>query len=227
MIPMNEIDAIKQGFAEISYEVSVVRYELAFGKLLRAIKAGFNEEQRRDERGRWTAEGGIEVTTFGNFLTGIPTIDNTSEALSGILTKVMATLEYLPEMSPQYYGIAVHAAFGVAVKWANLPGVGDIERSFSLEDSDPRYGLARSVRTDVTLRNIQGDIIAIYDVKTGDKQISHSRADALREKARAAPGTPVFELNIVRGLSRKYHPVRWSRPSHRHSHRTRLTLGRL
>jgi hypothetical protein len=92
----------------------------------------------------------------------------------------MATIEYLSEMRPQYYGIA----FGVAVKWANLPGVGDIERTFSLEDSDPRYGLAASIRTDVTLRNIQGDIIAIYDVKTGDERISRSRAEELRAKAR-------------------------------------------
>jgi hypothetical protein len=179
---MNEIRAIRQNLADIQYEVSVIRYELSFRKLMRAIKAGFNRDQRRDERGRWTAEGGIEVTTFGNFLTGIPTIDNTSEALSNILTKVMASLEYLPEMSPQNYGKAVHAAFGLAVRFANLPGVGDIERTFSLEDSDPRYGLAASIRTDVTLRNIQGDVIAIYDVKTGDERISRSRAEELRAK---------------------------------------------
>jgi hypothetical protein len=118
---MNEIDEIKQRFADIRYEVSVVRYELKFRKLMSAIKAGFNRLQPRDERGRWTAEGGVEVTTYDGFLTGIPTIDNTSEALNNILTKVMATLEYLPEMSPQYHGIAVHAAFGLAVRWANLP----------------------------------------------------------------------------------------------------------
>jgi hypothetical protein len=100
----------------------------------------------------------------------------------------MAGLEYLPEMAPQKYGIAVHVAFGVAVRVANLPGVGEIERSFSLEDSDPRYGLAGTVRTDVTLRNIQGDIIAIYDVKTGDRQMLRPRADELREKTGAAPG---------------------------------------
>ncbi|HEV7599914.1 MAG TPA: hypothetical protein VGO49_06590 [Bradyrhizobium sp.] len=61
---MNEIDEIKQRFADIRYEVSVVRYELKFRKLMRAIKAGFNQLQRRDERGRWTAEGGVEVTTY-------------------------------------------------------------------------------------------------------------------------------------------------------------------
>jgi hypothetical protein len=224
---MNEIREIRRALDDIKYEVIVIRAELAFRKLMRAVKAGFNEEQPRDERGRWTAEGGIEVTTYDGFLTGIPTIDNTSEALSNILTKVMAGLEYLPEMKPQTYGIAVHAAFGLAVKLANLPGVGDIERSFSLEDSDPRYGVAGTVRTDVTLRNVQGDIIAIYDVKTGDKQMLRPRADALREKTGAAPGTPVFELNIVRGPSRKYYPA-CGTAAERHPMRpARLHLRRL
>jgi hypothetical protein len=194
---------------------------------MRAMKANFNPGQRRDERGRWTAEGGVEVTTYDSFLTGIPTIDETSDALSNILTKVMATLEYLPEMTPQKCGIAVHAAFGLAVKLANLPGVGDIERSFSLEDSDPGYGVAGTVRTDVTLRNVQGDIIAIYDVKTGDKQMLRPRADALREKTGAAPGTPVFELNIVRGPSRKYDRTCWTTAERHPMRPARLHLGRL
>jgi hypothetical protein len=224
---MNEIREIRRALDDIKYEVIVVRAELAFRKLMRAVKAGFNEEQPRDERGRWTAEGGIEVTTYDGFLTGIPTIDNTSEALSNILTKVMAGLEYLPEMKPQTYGTVVHTAFGVAVRVADLPGVGDIERSFTLEDRDPRYGLAGSIRTDVTLRNIQGDVIAIYDVKTGDERISRSRADELRAKTRAAPDTPVFELNIVRGVSRKYAAAHSRAMRNRLPRRVRLALRRL
>jgi hypothetical protein len=55
----------------------------------------------------------------------------------------------------------------------------------------------------MTLRNAQGDIIAIYDVKTGDARMSVSRANELRELTRSPPNTPVFELNIVRGPSRK------------------------
>jgi hypothetical protein len=226
-MPMKEIREIRRVSDHIGYELSVVRCEFAFRKLIQALKAGFNQAQPRDERGRWTAEGGIEVTTFDGFSTGIPTIDNTSETLSNILTKVMAGLEYLPEMKPQTYGILVHAAFGIAVRLANLPGVGDIERSFSLENSDPRYGLAGSVRTDVTLRNIQGDIIAIYDVKTGDERISRPRADELRAKTRAAPNTPVLELNIVRGLSRKYTAARSRAIRNRLPHPVRLALRRL
>jgi hypothetical protein len=119
------------------------------------------------------------------------------------LVKVMETLEYLPEMSPSQYGTAVHRAFAVAVQVQNLPGVGDVEQSFSLDTVDPYYGLAGTIRTDATLRNVQGDVIAIYDVKTGDERISRARANELRELTRAAPSTPVFELNVVRGISRK------------------------
>ncbi|WP_164605854.1 hypothetical protein [Rhodopseudomonas sp. BR0M22] len=77
------------------------------------------------------------------------------------------------------------------------------EPSFSLDTVDPYDGLAGTIRTDATLRNVQGDIIAIYDVKTGAQTISRARADELWAKTRAAPDTPVFELNVVRGISRK------------------------
>lgn len=133
-------------------------------------------------------------------------------ALSGVLVRAMETVEYLPSMSPAVYGTAVHVAFGAAVRLQGLPGVGDIERSFSLDAADPYYGLAGTIRTDVTLRNIQGDIIAIYDVKTGERTMSRSRANELRTITRAAPDTPVFELNIVRGIRRKQAIGRIPRP---------------
>ncbi|MFL9502997.1 hypothetical protein ACJMQP_23310 [Rhodopseudomonas palustris] len=155
------------------------------------------------ELGRWTLESGVEVSTSTGFFTGIAEIDETSVALSDTLARVMGALEYLPQMSPAMYGTAVHIAFGLALRLQGLPGVGDIERSFSLDTVDPYYGLAGTIRTDATLRNVQGDIIAIYDVKTGAQTISRARADELRAKTRAAPDTPVFELNVVRGISRK------------------------
>ncbi|MBY0381939.1 MAG: hypothetical protein K2W78_08490 [Xanthobacteraceae bacterium] len=167
------------------------------------MKAGFNPDQPRDEHGRWTSEGGVTVTTSPGFYTGIQSIDETSDALSDILTDVASKLEYLPAMSASKYGIAVHALFALEVALKNLPGVGDIERPFSLEDADPSYGLAGSIRTDLTLRNIQGDIVAIYDVKTGNARITPGRANELREKTGAAPDTPVFELNVTRGIARK------------------------
>jgi hypothetical protein len=185
-------------------ELSKLKVELKRATLVHVfIKAGFDPDQPRDEIGRWTTGGGVTVATSSGFYTGIQSIDETSDALSDILTDVVGKLEYLPSMSPSEYGIAVHAAFGLEVRLKDLPGVGDIERTFSLEDADPYYGLAGSIRTDVTLRNIQGDIVAIYDVKTGNARISQARANELREKTGAAPNTPVFELNIVRGISRK------------------------
>lgn len=202
---MDAVFAIREQLFRAKYELLGIKAELKFARFSRAaIKAGFNPDQPRDEDGKWTSAGGVQVTTSSGFLTGIPTIDDTSQALSDALIRVMEKLDYLPEMSPQQYGTAVHVAFGIEVGKLGLPGVGDIERSFSLDDSDPRYGLLGTIRTDVVLRNIQGDIIAIYDVKTGDAGMSRSRADKLREKTSAAPNTPVFELNVLRGPSRKY-----------------------
>ena len=102
--------------------------------------------------------------------------------------------------------IGLGTAFAAAVRLQNLPGIGwkNVERTFSLEDSDPHYGLAGSIRTDIALQNDQGDVIAIYDVKTGERELSVARANQLRKMTRAAPDTPVFELNIVRGVSRKF-----------------------
>lgn len=186
-------------------QIDEIKLDRIFRKSLPTnIKAGFREDQPRDEGGRWTLENGIEVSESPGFWTGIPTIDNTSQALGDTLARVMGWVEYLPTMTPGAYGVAVHTAFGLAVRLQNLPGVGDFERSFSLEDADPRYGLAGTIRTDLTLRDINGDIIAIYDVKTGDARISRSRADELREKTGASPNTPVFELNILHGISRKF-----------------------
>lgn len=185
--------------------LKAIRSELAFRRILRATgKAGYKDEQPRDERGRWTSEGGVEVTTSDGFLTGIQSIDDASQALSDILVRVIETLGPLEELSPQLYGVLVHQQFGSAVKGAGIPGVTDVERTFHFDFANPSYGLADSVRTDVVLRNVQGEITAIYDVKTGDARMLPSRAQELRDKTGAAPNTPVFELNIARGISRKF-----------------------
>ncbi|MEI8276552.1 MAG: hypothetical protein WCG00_11210 [Hyphomicrobiales bacterium] len=202
-----EIFDLKYGLAALRFQVAALR----FGHVCQ--KAGFKEDQPRwpegsgDNSGRWSggAGSGVTVSTSTGFLTGISTIDNTSKALSETLVRVMQNLNFIPESSPQAYGIAVHVAFASAVRLQNLPGIGsqNVERSFSLEDNDPHYGLAGSIRTDVALQNDQGEVIAIYDVKTGESPLSRSRANELREKTRAAPNTPVFELNVVCGPSMK------------------------
>lgn len=202
---MDTLLELKRNLVLMKSELATIRCELKFRRFMRALaKANFNEHQPRDELGRWTSEGGVEVSTSSGFLTGIQSIDEISETLSKTLVRVMEGINFLPEMSPQTYGRLVHEAFALSVKLQRLPGVGDIERTFSLEDSDPSYGASGRIRTDVVLRNVAGEIVAIYDVKTGDRKISVSRANELRAKTRAAPNTPVFELNVVRGPSRKF-----------------------
>jgi hypothetical protein len=174
------------------------------------FKANFNPNQPRipignPGGGRWAPQGGITVTTSEGFLTGVSVIDDTSQNLSDTLLSVLQTLQRLPEMGPQLWGTIVHAAFANAVRWQNLPGIGfwNVERTFSFDDLDPHYGLAGSIRTDVVLENDQGEVIAIYDVKTGLKRMSVSRANELRAKSGAASSVPVFELNVERGITRK------------------------
>lgn len=188
---------------EFEDELLAWKADYAFRRFMIALKAGFNPDQPRDERGRWTGGSGVTVATSPGFYTGIQSIDETSDALIDILKDVVDKLGYLPGIPATAYGTLVHGLFAVEVSLKGLPGVGDIERSFSLDDADPYYGLAGSIRTDLTLRNIQGDIVAIYDVKTGDRPLSRARADELREKTGAVPNAPVFELHVTRGIARK------------------------
>jgi hypothetical protein len=105
----------------------------------------------------------------------------------------------LPSWTPQKYGMVLHEAFATMVRLQRLPGIGfgDVETTFSLEPG-AYYGSKDSVRTDVVLRNEVGDIIAIYDVKTG-RGMSRGRANELRAKAQVPPSTPVIELHILHG----------------------------
>jgi hypothetical protein len=144
---------------------------------------------------------------FDDWQTGISTIDNTTKALMDILNQTVATMSRAG-MSPQRWGIFVHGAFAVQVKLAGLPGIdsGDVETTFSLIPGS-RYGSKDSIRTDVVLRNDAGDIIAIYDVKTGAADLDERRVNELLAKTRAAPGTPVFQLHLSHGPSRKAEQV--------------------
>ena len=193
----------RRSLAEFENKIFAWKADYAFRRFLFALKAGFNPDQPRDERGRWATGSGVTVTTSAGFYTGIQSIDETSDALGDILTDVVDKLGYLTGIPATAYGTLVHGLFAVEVGLKGLPGVGDVERTFSLDDADPSYGLAGSIRTDLTLRNIQGDIVAIYDVKTGDRPLSLARANELRVKTGAGPNTPVFELNVTRGISRK------------------------
>lgn len=206
---MNSLAVMRLNIRHWSAALKAIKSELAFRRILRvAGKAGYRGDQPRDERGRWTSEGGVEVTEYGDFLTGIQSIDDASNALSDVLVRVIESLGPLEDFSPQFYGTMVHQQFASAVKSAGIPGVTDIERTFLFDIEQPRYGLADSIRTDVVLRNAAGEVMAIYDVKTGDARVRPSRAQELRDKTGVASNTPVFELNIVRGISRKFWVLR-------------------
>jgi hypothetical protein len=136
-------------------------------------------------------------------MTGISTIDDTTKALTEILVRTFETMEWVG-LSPARFGTALHVAFALQVRFAGLPGIGlgDVETTFSLEPN-ARYGSKGSIRTDVILRNAAGEIIAIYDVKTGNADLSERRVNEILRKTRAAPGTPVIQLHLTRGPSRK------------------------
>ena len=139
-----------------------------------------------------------EITIHPSALTGMSTIDDTTKKLASTLATVV---DALPEGSGAVYGIVVHTAFAHAVRMQRILGIGfsDVETTFSLADSF-RYGSKDSIRTDVILRNDVGDIVAIYDVKTGGATIRPSRADELRAKTRVGSEVPVMELSLRRGV---------------------------
>ncbi|MBX9710809.1 MAG: hypothetical protein K2X60_07230 [Xanthobacteraceae bacterium] len=137
--------------------------------------------------------------------TGIQSIDETTEKLTKTLMNVMDAVDFIPEQTGQAYGMAVHAAFAVAVRFQDLPGIGTrgVEQSFAF-GGVANYGVAGSIRTDVAFRNVAGEVIAIYDVKTGGAVLRPSRAEELRFHTNAGPLTPVIELHFERGSNLKH-----------------------
>jgi hypothetical protein len=112
----------------------------------------------------------------------------------------MQMADFIPEQTPQAYGMAVHAAFATVIRMQGLRGIGpdDVEQSFS-----GRYGELGSIRTDIVLRNDVGDIIAIYDLKTGGTSLKPGRVRELREKTGVGPSVPVIEMHVLRGTRLK------------------------
>ena len=145
-----------------------------------------------------------QVTIVNNAQTGLSTVDERTETLKTILEGVInARAEgFGPE-----YGTAIHTDFANAVRSENLRGIGrkGVEQTFGPDPDDPdvSYGTKGSVRTDVVLRNDIGDVIAIYDVKTGSAYLGPRRVQELREKTGASPIVPIIEMHIQRGLSLK------------------------
>ena len=141
---------------------------------------------------------------YSRVLTGTPEIDRATKNLSEVLQKTMEDMEIVAQWSPQQYGTAVHVAFGTKVRFGGMEGIGlrDVEHSF-VDGRSADYGEKGSIRTDVVLRNIHGEVIAIYDVKTGNAEITTARAVQLRTKAGVGLNVPIIQIHIIHGLDLK------------------------
>lgn len=192
---------------DIKYQLAALRCQVALIRHAYVCrKAGYREDQPRwpkgsgEDSGRWS--GGAETGTpfINNALTGISTIDRTTASFGKTLAKVIDTV---PKGRGPLYGIAVHTAFSLTVRFGDFPGIGfnDVESTWG--GVDLHYGSLGSVRTDVILRNDIGDPIAIYDVKTGGARLTASRAQELRDAVAPNSDIYVIELHLGRGASRK------------------------
>jgi hypothetical protein len=204
-----ELEAIKRDFQKAGEEcLALVKAELRA-----ALAKKYNPDQPRvlagnRDGGQWTdGTGGVSpshhqgvryagtaVEIDASALTGIDNIDETTKRLAKILARSVDEVGHVPGAAR--YGTAVHVAFEFNVFFEGIRGIGpgDIEPSFSLP---PGYPSAKTtVRPDVVLRNDIGDIIAIYDVKTGDEGLDRAR----RAEFRAATGVdrtvPIIELRV-------------------------------
>lgn len=130
-------------------------------------------------------------------------VDETTEILSNLLARINGTAARVPGLTPQAYGVLLHTQFAIAVKGLQLPKhlrhlTLQVEQSFD-ELGPTRYGQPGSIRTDILLRNAQGVIVAIYDVKTGDAEMRPSTEQKYRDYTKVHPSIRPTILRARRG----------------------------
>jgi len=138
---------------------------------------------------------------YPSALTGISRIDDATKALLNILLDASDALHAggpigLLNVSPQLYGILIHMEFAGAVASAGIAGISpdDIERRFALPAD--YGGSKRTVIPDVILRSDSGDILAIYDVKTGEPRLDPWRQDEIRAATGVDSTVPIIILQL-------------------------------
>jgi hypothetical protein len=145
-----------------------------------------------------------QVSIVNEAQTGLSTVDERTESLKTILERVVNARA---EGAGPEYGTAIHTDFAKAVRAENLRGIGKkgVEQTFGPDPdaSEVPYGTKDSIRTDVVLRSDVGDVIAIYDVKTGGAKLGPKRVQELRNKTGASLNIPIIEMHVRRGLSLK------------------------
>jgi hypothetical protein len=158
--------------------------------------------------GRRAGDQYAALTVKNYHRTNNPLIDRTSDILFQTLLRDEALVDratvLLGELRPALYGTLVHVAFAADVRRQDIPGIGQdgVEQSFSL-GRIVRYGLDDSIRTDVVLRDENGEIIAVWDVKTGNAALTDARRQEIREELDLFDDVPIMELHICRGVGCK------------------------
>jgi hypothetical protein len=138
--------------------------------------------------------------------TGDQLIDRTTDILFQTLLRYADLVDraqvLLGKAGPALYGTLVHVGFAIDVRAQNLPGIGQdgVEQSFSAEDV-VKYGANGSVRTDVIMKDASGQVIAIWDVKTGNAELTDDRRQEIREETGVPKNIPVIELHVSRGVT--------------------------
>jgi hypothetical protein len=140
---------------------------------------------------------------INNAKTENPVIDRTTEMLLDALEESVLAMG---PGSGARFGTAVHVDFANRVRRLDLPGIGQkgVEQGFPLNPLDfilYRYGLAGSIRTDVTLRDPKDPDqrpIAVYDLKTGNAVLTPGRVKEILDKVNV-PGLFVIELQYRTG----------------------------
>jgi hypothetical protein len=194
----------------------------AFARFLLMYRK-YSPDQPRDERGRWTeADDGPSTTGSTGIIrnderTKDPEIDRITDIL---IDKLADAIEKLDDGSGALYGTRIHHAFAESVRAANLPGI-SVETSFA-DGIETFYGMLGSNRTDVILRagsDGAGEVLAIWDVKTGAATLSPSRLRSLRSAVGVDESVPIIELNAITGIKIKSQEL--------HSQRTPMVVSSL
>ncbi len=144
---------------------------------------------------------GAKYAQINNAVTGNPVIDRTTDMLLAVLQ------ESVLSMGAGWgarFGTAVHVDFANRVRKLDLPGIGQegVEQGYHLDVKGfVQYGMAGSIRTDVTLRDPKDPDqkpIAVYDLKTGYAVLTPARVEEILKKV-DTPGLWVIELQYRTG----------------------------
>jgi hypothetical protein len=168
------------------------------------ISVGISPSQTGSKGSADDQYASIVITRYDR--TGDKLVDRTSDILFQTLIRdediVNRGKALLGKIGPTLYGTLVHAVFARDVRSQDIPGIGQtgVEQSFSLRDL-VRYGSNGSVRTDIVMRDADGHVIAIWDVKTGNAKLTEARKQEIRDEVGVFSDVPIIELHICRGVT--------------------------